>query len=179
MKNTNDIARLYNLYVDDLSTYARYLGFEEETVMDAIHDVFCKLASDKNILNSVENVKFYLFKSLKNKLYDVYRINKKQVVSFTADLPQEMPFNITVTVEDTFIDVEERQLIKKQIEAMLNILTERQREIIYLRYIQEYDYQKISDLLNISVHGCRKLVSKAMLNLREKFGNPLVLLLFI
>ena len=52
---------------------------------------------------------------------------------------------------------------------MLDFLTPRQREIIYLRYIHEYDYKQISELLQISVHGCRKLVSKAILNLKEKF----------
>ena len=53
---------------------------------------------------------------------------------------------------------------------MLNSLTDRQREIIYLRYVQGYDYPQIAELLQISVHGCRKLVSKAILSLREKFG---------
>ncbi|MPM98916.1 hypothetical protein SDC9_146106 [bioreactor metagenome] len=53
---------------------------------------------------------------------------------------------------------------------MLDSLTERQREVVYLRYVQEYDYVQISELLNISIHGCRKLLSKAMQNLREKYG---------
>ncbi len=59
---------------------------------------------------------------------------------------------------------------------MLNALTDRQREIIYLRYVQEYDYLQIAELLQISVHGCRKLVSKAILSLREKFGSLTLLL---
>ena len=61
---------------------------------------------------------------------------------------------------------------------MLDSLTERQREIVYLRYIQEYDYEQIAQLLNITVHGCRKLLSKAMQNLREKYGALVFLFLF-
>ncbi|MDD4632380.1 MAG: sigma factor-like helix-turn-helix DNA-binding protein, partial [Proteiniphilum sp.] len=56
-----------------------------------------------------------------------------------------------------------------------NALTDRQREIIYLRYVQEYDYKQIAELLQISVHGCRKLVSKAILSLRERFSVFLIL----
>ena len=59
---------------------------------------------------------------------------------------------------------------------MLDTLTPRQQEIIYLRYVQEYDYEQIAELLQISVHGCRKLVSKAILSLREKFGTFTMLL---
>ncbi len=60
---------------------------------------------------------------------------------------------------------------------MLQSLTARQREIVYLRYIQEYDYPQIADILNISIHGCRKLLSKAMETLREKYGSWIILLL--
>jgi RNA polymerase sigma factor (sigma-70 family) len=73
-------------------------------------------------------------------------------------------------VEELMIEAEEQQQIKIGIEQMLNSLTDRQREIIYLRYVQEYDYRQIAELLQISVHGCRKLVSKAILSLREKYG---------
>ena len=60
---------------------------------------------------------------------------------------------------------------------MLDSLTERQREIVYLRYVQEYDYPQIAELLNISIHGCRKLLSKAMQTLREKYGTLILLFL--
>lgn len=176
MKSTPDIASYYKLYVNDLVTYALYLGFEKEIILDAIHDIFCKLATDWDMLDSVENVKFYLFKSLKNKLLDTYKLQKHYVDLSTAEV--ETPFKIQITVEDELIDSEEQALIKKRISEMLETLTDRQREIIYLRYIHGYDYSQISDLLNISIHGCHKLVSKAIANLRAKFGTPLVLLFF-
>ena len=82
-----------------------------------------------------------------------------------------------MNVEDLLIEEEEQQQIKREIEEMLGSLTDRQREIIYLRYVQEYDYPQIAQLLNISVHGCRKLVSKAITSLREKFGTLILLML--
>lgn len=171
-----NIASLYNRYVDDLYTYALYLGFEKGIIMDAIHDVFCKFAADEKLLQDVSNIKFYLFKSLKNRLYDIYKARKEYVELSAIDL-QETPFNIQVTIEERLIGQEEQQQIKNQLAEMLESLTERQREIVYLRYVQEYDYAQISELLNISVHGCRKLLSKAMQNLREKYGTLIFLFL--
>lgn len=172
-----NIASIYNRYVDDLYTYALYLGFEKGIIMDAIHDVFCKFAADEKLLQDVSNIKFYLFKSLKNRLYDIYKARKEYAELSAIDL-QDAPFNIQVTIEDRLIDKEEQQQIKDQLSEMLESLTERQREVVYLRYVQEYDYAQISELLNISVHGCRKLLSKAMQNLREKYGALVFLFLF-
>lgn len=171
-----NIASIYNRYVDDLHTYALYLGFEKEVIMDAIHDVFCKFAASEKLLQDVSNIKFYLFKSLKNRLYDIYKARKEYAELSAIDL-QETPFNIQVTIEERLIGQEEQQQIKNQLAEMLESLTERQREIVYLRYVQEYDYEQISELLNISVHGCRKLLSKAMQNLREKYGTLIFLFL--
>jgi RNA polymerase sigma factor (sigma-70 family) len=178
VKNTNNnITDIYNRYVDDLFTYASYLGFPKETIMDAIHDVFCKLAEDEQLLNRVSNIKSYLFKSLKNRLYDIYRVQKHDLNLSDMDNFDELPFNINVSIEDDLIDAEEQASIKKQIDDMLQSLTARQREMVYLRYIQEYDYTQIAEILNISIHGCRKLLSKAMETLREKYGSWIILLL--
>lgn len=164
-----NIASIYNRYVDDLYTYALYLGFEKGIIMDAIHDVFCKFAADEKRFQDVSNIKFYLFKSLKNRIYDIYK-TQKEYIGLSAIDAQDAPFNIHVTIENQLIDKEEQQQIKDQLSEMLDSLTERQREIVYLRYVQEYDYAQISELLNISIHGCRKLLSKAMQNLRKKYG---------
>jgi RNA polymerase sigma factor (sigma-70 family) len=156
--------------VDDLFTYGCYLDFNEDIVKDAIHDVFVKIAVDRNILNDVSNIKFYLFRSLKNRLLDIHKHQKRQISLENIDLFQEMPFNMYVNMEDILIEEEERVQIKREIEQMLDSLTDRQREIIYLRYAQEYEYPEIAELLQISVHGCRKLLSKAIISLREKYG---------
>lgn len=179
MKTVREITSIYNLYVNDLTTYGLYLGFDKEVVKDAIHDIFLKFSSDKNILGNVNNIKFYLFRSLKNRLIDIHKNKKEFVAIESMDSSQELPFNIDVNVEDAFIENEEWQEIKMKIEHMLSTLTNRQREVIYLRYVQEYDYEQIAQLLQISVHGCRKLVSKAMTSLREKFGVLTTFLLLI
>jgi RNA polymerase sigma factor (sigma-70 family) len=163
------ITTIYNAYVNDLFTYGLYLGFNKESVKDAIHDVFLKLSTNNNLLDNAENIKFYLFRSLKNRLIDTHKNRKEHVTLEAMNSILELSFNMTVNVETLLIEQEEKLQIKKEIVKMLDFLTPRQREIIYLRYIHEYDYKQISELLQISVHGCRKLVSKAILNLKEKF----------
>lgn len=177
MKKQNDIASIYNQHVNDLFTYGCHLGFEGETVKDAIHDVFVKITIDSSNLDNISNLKFYLFRALKNRLLDIHKSKKEHIDLENIDPSREIPFKIEVNVEELMIEEEEKAEIKTGIEQMLSTLTDRQREIIYLRYVQDYDYPQIAELLQISIHGCRKLVSKAILSLREKYGTFFFLLL--
>lgn len=156
---------LYNKYVKDLFSYGISLGFPREICMDAIHDVFCKLyyLKDENIA-TIKNVKHYLFASLKNRLLDIYKKNKN--LNIAEDLG-EMPFEIEVSVLDAMIDEEDRDLIIKKVESLMNCLTERQKEAIYLRYIQEMDYEEIASLLNMTTKSSRMLVFRAMEKMRD------------
>lgn len=164
--------------MDDLFTYGLYLGFDKETVKDAAHDIFCKLSEDESRLDDVSEIKFYLFRSLKNRLFDIHKQRKRYMnQEMTASTMSELPFHMAVDVEELMIEKEEQSQIKKEIEQMLSMLTDRQREIIYLRYVQEYDYAQIAELLHISIHGCRKLVSKAIQNLRERLSLLVTLLI--
>lgn len=175
MKKNIDIASIYNTYVDDLYSYAIYLGFDREVVMDAIHDVFFKLCGNEKNIETIQNLKFYLFRSLKNTLINIYKTTKNTVNLYDAENSNDESYDI----EDKLIGEENTRLIKEKIDTMLKSLTKKQQEIIYLRYVQEYDYDQISELLHITPVACRKLVHKAMQRLRETHPLSIFLFLFI
>jgi RNA polymerase sigma factor (sigma-70 family) len=170
-----DIDTLYRNHMHDLFSYALNLGFDRETAMDAIHDVFCKICTDKKSLEKVENIRFYLLRMLKNRLLDIYKL-KKEISGLPTDaITGDMPFTVHVSVEDSLIESEEQDLIRAKVEQLLESLTDRQREIIYLRYMQGLAYEEIALLMHITVPACRKLFHKGISNLRK---NPPVALLF-
>ena len=73
-----------------------------------------------------------------------------------------MSLRLNVTVEDELIQEEDREEIRRKVEKVLNRLTGRQREVIYLRYIQEHSYEEVAKLMQITVESCRNLTSKAI-----------------
>ena len=171
-----DISSIYNQFGDAMYAYGRHLGFGEDTVMDAVHDVFYKVCIAPKTLESVSNLKFYLFRMLKNRLIDIHRGNREIAESdFTDD---SLPFRLEVTIEDEIIEREDREEIVRQIERILAELTDRQREIIYLRYIHEYEYEEIAQLMQISVLSCRNLISKAMTKLKDT-SLPIAILVLV
>lgn len=174
-----EIDLLYKTYVNDLFSYALNLGFDRDTSMDAIHDVFYKICSDEKILDKIVNIRFYLLRALKNRLLDIYK-QKRDVVEFSTDSEtEEIPFNIHVTVEDLIIEEEEQDIVRAKVEQLLESLTDRQREIIYLRYSQDCDYEEIAQLMHITVPACRKLFHKAIIKLRKNPYSAILLLILL
>ena len=169
MIHSSTISSIYLEHIDSLYAYAMHLGFEENLALDAIHDVFYKLCISESAIENVTNIKFYLFRALKNRLIDIRRTGKQHAnIEITLENGrQELPFKLHVTVEDELIEKEEQEAIRKKVEKVLDKLTDRQREIIFLRYIHEYEYEQIAELMGISVLSCRNLVSKALGILKE------------
>ena len=56
----------------------------------------------------------------------------------------ELEFSVSVTILDELIEDEDRLFVKSEVEKYLNCLTSRQREAIYLRFIQELSYDEIA-----------------------------------
>lgn len=165
--NQNDsIDLLYREYVNDLFSYAVHLGFDRETALDAIHDVFYKLCTVPIGQDKIKNPRSYLLRALKNRLLDIDKQKKKHLGFSLDDAGEELPFTIHITIEDELIRTEEDKRLQELVEKMLQILSNRQREIIYLRYSQALDYEEIACLMNISVHSCRKLSHKAVTKLK-------------
>ncbi|MDO5663878.1 MAG: RNA polymerase sigma factor [Bacteroidia bacterium] len=167
---SHDIKDIYNHHIDELYAYAIHLGFDKNTVMDAIHDVFFRLCNNQSQLNSVTNIRAYLFGALKNTLLNTIRNNKEYLSIEDFPMPENHYFNIKVSIEDYLINSEEEEKIRQLINNMLNSLTPRQREIVYLRYIEEYDYEEITHKMGIDINSCHKLMHKAMSTLRNQFG---------
>ncbi|MEN6456113.1 MAG: sigma-70 family RNA polymerase sigma factor [Prolixibacteraceae bacterium] len=164
-------ALIYRKYANPLLSYGTGLGFDRETLKDAIHDVFCKLYANKSFLKNIKSLKSYLFKSLRNRLINIQK-SQTERVDIDANEPR---FSVKVTVLDELIRDEDRVQIQNGVEKYLNCLTSRQREAVYLRFIQDLDYEEIAVLLDMSPHGVRKLTSRAIIRIREH--NKLLLFL--
>lgn len=155
----------YEFFINDLYAYGISLGGEKEVVKDAIQDLFLKIYFEEKNFSSIDHLKYFLLKSLKNRLYNIY---KSKVVSASTGISKDvLEFSITTTVLDEIINEEDRAIIKQQVDALLLNLTTRQKEAIYLRFIQELGYEEIAEIMDITQHAARKLISRSLKRLRD------------
>lgn len=153
---------LYVNYVDDLYYFGISMGYGEDAVRDAIHDVFLKLFSSRTRYEAVKNWKAYLFRSLNNRLVDLSR--------HPADSLESDRKGIEALLEDSFgereVD-ETKSLVANRLTCLINSLPYRQKLSIHLRFFEEMSYDEIAEVLRCSNHAARISVSKAIQNLRK------------
>lgn len=175
--NDHAFSFFYQFYINELYAYGISFGGEKEVVKDAIQDVFLKLYFEKKDFVSIDHLKYFLLKSLKNRLYNIY---KSKAVSTATDISEDvLGFSITTTVLDRIIDEEDRAIIKQQIDGLLSKLTARQKEAIYLRFMQELEYEEIAKIMDITQHAARKLISRSLTRLRNDEQLLLICLLML
>lgn len=160
-------SEIYTLYIDTMYTYGISLSFDKSRVEDAIQDVFYQLYQNKSKLSQQINIKYYLLCSLKHKMLDYCK--KDRFLSFT-DTVSSLDFNIKLSIEDEFIDEEDRKMIDSRINEYFKCLTNQQREAIYLRYIQELEYEEIARILNCNKDYARKLVSRSIEKIKQNYS---------
>ena len=154
---------LYEDYADDLLSYGRGLGYEKEDIEDSIQDIIVNLYIRDPQLKNVRNVKVYLFTALKNRLLNTTRRQRMDSIDDGSGR-----FDVSVTLNDLLVDEEDRQHLQNRVEKGLALLTPRQREAIYLRYMQELDYEDIAHLMQMTIPSVRNLVSRGLAEMRQQ-----------
>ena len=162
--------QIYDENFESLFEYGLRLTKDKELIKDAVHDLFVKIYNNRINLGDVNNIRAYLFISLRsNFLNKITRQNK--IVS--TEYNEQFPFDLNFSVENEFIKKDADANKVKSVVEGLNQLSPRQKEIIYLHYYQELSYDEIADVLGITVKASYKLNARAL----EALKNVLSLLI--
>ena len=145
----SEIDKWYENYIDELFAYGIAFGVEKDFVLDAIHDLFLHLFESADKIEILGSPKSYLFSALKNKIITSLR---KQANWLS---------------------------LEKEVESLLNLLTNKQREVIYLRFIKALSIQEISEILNITPKSVRKMIYRAIERMQQGKIELLFLLMFL
>ena len=170
IKGNEDAFRfIYNNHVRSLFKYGCNFTQDESLVKDCIHDVFIDLSKYRSSLRATNNIKLYLYKSLKRK---IIRSLSKGSIFGTLD-PEMLPFHYSV--EDELIDNEFEQQRYQQLDKAMLTLSPRQKEAIYLKFVSELSYEELSKVMKLNYQSARNLVFKGLEKLRESYPKSLFL----
>lgn len=158
-------ASIYEGYAQLMFSFGMRFTSNRELVKDCIHDVFVKIYSNRSNLNTTTNIKFYLFVALKNELINVFRKN----ISFCSIDSTESLLTVDYITEDNLIDKEEAQERNQKVIEILKILSPRQKEVLYYRYIEELSFEEIEQLMHINYQSIQNLIQRSIKKVRDTF----------
>ena len=157
------LSYVYFQYFQSMFQYGIKFNPDPEFIKDCIQDVFLKLIQAGEKLSPTENIRFYLLRALKNTIYKaIDKSRKMELVEFEL-----MRFDAPFALEEEIAEKENASVKEITLLKALNSLSERQREIIYLRFECAMEYDQICELMQLKSDSARKLVFRAIKTLRE------------
>jgi RNA polymerase sigma factor (sigma-70 family) len=169
---------IYYNHFAALCRYGSQFIRQKELVKDYIHDLFIELSDQRRKLSDTNSIKFYLMKSLKNRILAA----KKKTAVFTDEDTDTNGYNfeITFSIEHNIIidqTIEERN---QKLSAAIQKLSKRQREIIYYYYFEDLSMEEIMQLMDCgNVKSLQNLLYRAIHQMREYVNIKLALLIFV
>lgn len=137
----------------------------EDIMQDSFLTAFTKLESLKDAVTFgswlkriVTNNSIYYYK--KNSKYDNVHLD---------DVLYKIEDDIGVTNDHEFTNLKAKQVLET-----MKLLKDSYRVSLTLHLIEGYDYEEISDIMNISYANCRTTISRAKESLRQKLQHATV-----
>ncbi|GGG54942.1 RNA polymerase sigma factor [Bizionia arctica] len=162
--NVDALGELYDMFINELFSYGMQLCNDKSYVMDCIHDLFLNLYKYRKNLATTDNVKYYLFRSLKNQI--LKKSNNK-----TSLFKENIHHNIySSSIEDEIITSEISNERALRLSNAMNSLSKKQRKSLLLRFTEERSYEEIADIMEVSVQTSRTIIYRAIKVLRKNMA---------
>ncbi|SDL54696.1 RNA polymerase sigma factor, sigma-70 family [Catalinimonas alkaloidigena] len=158
---------LYRAFYRDLFKYGCRLLHDDDQAQNLIHELFLDLWDKRAQLSSVHSVRAYLLVAYRHRILrflDTARRYPLKSLNEVTALPQ---LGFTFSPEDFLIDEEHDQAKKERLVQAINQLTDRQREIIYLRYYRDLSLPEIAEALSINYQSVANHLQRAFAVLRQ------------
>lgn len=161
---------LYDHYIDTLYSFGSGFSSDKELIKDSIHDLFLELYKYRKTISETDNIKNYLFKSLKRKILS----NQKKKLRLTyREEVQDLTSLRIESKEDNIIQEEDSDQVLAVLNRAINKLPYRQREALVLKYKAELSYDEISEIMEVSVESVRTLVYRSLKTLKESVSGQI------
>ena len=164
--------QLVHRHFQSLYRYGVRLDADDEYVKDCIQDVFVELWQRQKTVNETEFVKFYLLKSLRRR---IFRGRAKWGSSWES-LQEDYRFEVEFSIESQLINQQSTYDQIRQLEALLNQLSRRQKEVIFLKFYQNLTHEQIAEVMAVNRQSVYNILHGALQRLRSSWQGDMAFL---
>jgi RNA polymerase sigma factor (sigma-70 family) len=159
---------IFNRFSNAMFNYGTHLFSDRDLVEDSIQDVFVEIWKRREYLSPTDDIKYYLFKSLKHRaLRKLKTESKYEKQSSKADVDSRAEDSIETQMISAQSSADMLHMLRQAVER----LPLRQREIIEKRFFQNLSANEISASMNLSIDSTYTLLSRAVRELRKSIDS--------
>ncbi len=134
---------------------------DKEQAKDAVQDIFLKLWQKREELEKVENVEAFAMRMVRNRCLDIIRSNRTVLVEDN----KIRYLNEEKTDTDREMDLSETARLVRHV---IGKLPEVQKQVMWLRDIEQFDYDEIAKITDIEINTLRVNLSRARKKVRDE-----------
>lgn len=166
LKDKDNYECLVKRYEKKLARYVAHLsGLGREDAEDVLQEAFVKAYINLNDFDPRLKFSSWIYRITHNET--VTHLRKKSVRPKTIDFQAD--FEIFETIQDDLDLLEQidRKFLRENLNRLIAGLDKKYREPIILKFLEEKNYQEISDILKIPMGSVATLISRGKKQLRE------------
>ena len=141
---------------DEMYRFAKRFVLSSDEAEDVVQDLMMKFWQKKEELANFGNLKSYALKSVKNECLN--RLKHHDVKLGFADFQMHRSELYQVDTNN----------LKKQIIGFINQLPEKQKAVIHLKDVEEYEVSEISEMLEMEENAVRVNLMRARQKVKEQ-----------
>lgn len=169
LKNPERFADIMHAYKSRLSRYINRITFVSPDELDHIlQDIFVKVYQNLNDYDSGLAFSSWIYRIAHNETIDHIRRAKHRTESLDATYKDDSLIYENIADETDIEATLDTDYTKKHIAKILDELNPDYKTILILRFLEEKDYNEISDILKKPIGTVSTLIHRAKKQFREK-----------
>lgn len=162
--NREALIEIFDLYSSALYNYALRLCSDPLKADHIVGDVFAKLLDQWSIGNGPSsNLRAYLYETTYHLIVDEARYSHRES-------PLEVVDFVRNDGQSTLVNLENRMLFDAVIVAVKKDLTEDQRHVIILRFLEGFSLRETADIMGKEVYNVKVIQNRGVAKLRKALG---------
>ena len=168
--NPQEFEIIYNLYFDRIFGYIIKRTLDYDLTKDICSEVFLKaFLSVQKFRWTNKPIIIWLFKIAQNEIRLYFR-NKKYKPEFLSANVTKHNWQVSPSAEQEKIEIENLLIKSQQTQALiksLNQLSEKERECISLKFIENLTYPEIAQVMNLKTGTVKSHISRGLAKLKK------------
>lgn len=164
---------LMRRFTRPLFNYGIRFSSDRDLVKDCIQDIFFDLWTKRSRISETAYVQAYLFKSLR------LRIMRERTKWEQAETLDNAPFLAEFNIETRLIEEQSNRELKERVQKVFNSLPQRQKEIVYLRFYENLNHDRICTVMGLTKQSVYNLLQKALIKMRKEWEIVTLFLMLI
>lgn len=159
--NQDALVKIFDLYSSALYNYALRLCNDPLEADQVVGDVFAKLLEQLSLGNGPStNLRSYLYEMTYHLVIDKSRYSRREAPLETVDFARQDRSSALLGLED-------RMLFDAVILAIKNHLTEDQRHVIILRFLEGFSLRETAKIIGKEVYNVKVIQNRGVAKLRK------------